>query len=139
MVISEKEKFYLLLEIIRKTFSVRVKERLYRMTPDVGKPGKIHNAIDGYCNYIDGIINMTLIPDMTEEEWSEAGAVLLHEMGHCINMTTSETKAWKNAEKWLKNLPALYPLRFEEIRKHDLELYKIAKDAGNPAGVVFSY
>lgn len=139
MVISEKEKFDLLVEIIRKTFSVRIKERLYRMTPDIGKIGKVRNAIDGECLHIDGIIFITLIPNMTEEEWSEAAAVLLHEMGHCINMTINERKAWKNAEKWLKKLPALYPLRFEEIREHDLDLYKVAKEVGNPGNLVFQY
>ncbi len=128
--LTEQDKFRFLLKIIRQYCKVSVRKREYvartftqQIVPGCFLHGKKH-PIDGYSYISDQKITLVIMPEMTEGDWSEAAAILLHEFGHCYNYQESERKAWRDAEKWVdKNYAEFKPRRFGEIKKHDLDIY----------------
>lgn len=128
---SEKEKFDILLSIIRLECSVKLfyKENRKKLPYSLSRYQGEAKTLHGECDFFNKKIIQHLIPDMSEDEWSEATSSLLHEYGHCMNYEPKERQAWKNAEKWIdKKFPILKPKRFAEIMKCDLEFYKNIKD-----------
>lgn len=128
--VSEKKKFNFFLKTIRKKFKVTLYvkeftgETIKRRISNEFFYDEIRKPIDGYCYLHTQKIYIQITPIMSEDDWSEATSVLLHEYGHCITTEESERKAWKNAEKWVdKNYAELKPRRFEEIKKIDLGFY----------------
>lgn len=122
---TEQEKFNLLLAIIRLTCTVKL---IYRNSRDLDRPN-LYNGYEkllrGECIYDENKIYQYLIPDMNEEEWSEASSSLLHEYGHCMKYEPHEKQAWTNAKKWVeKNFQILKPKLFDKVMKDDLEIYK---------------
>ncbi len=131
--ISEQEKFTILQTIIE---AIGHKVRVVVRAPT---PWQRRQAIDGVTDLEYMSIKITVTPQMTEEDWSEAGAVLAHEYGHCERYTYSERKAWENADKFLRSFEWLRPKNFEKVRTADLANYKQRKGLYTKNEPVFCY
>ncbi len=118
MNLSEKQKFQLLVNILRE----RHIKIIIRPGCNLGGP-----AQNGWSK--DNKIVIGHPKSQTEVGWSRTASVLLHEYGHlgCWHHpgTRSESQAWKNAIRWMKKyFPMLEPKELYNIRNQALASYR---------------